>query len=101
MQARTIFLFTFHGYTGPPGSGINWHRDAPPFNIIVGISLSSDCIFRLRPYQPQGKGHKTILSLSVQRRSLYTLKGSVRTDWEHSTMAVKTTRYSITLRALK
>src|SRR3954463_7789087 len=23
----------------PPGSVINWHRDAPPFDIIAGLSL--------------------------------------------------------------
>ena len=32
------------------GSVINWHRDAPPFKLIAGISLKSDCIFKLRPY---------------------------------------------------
>jgi alkylated DNA repair dioxygenase AlkB len=31
----------------PVGSVINWHRDAPPFHVIVGISLQSDCVFRL------------------------------------------------------
>src|SRR5438045_8709602 len=32
----------------PIGSVINWHRDAPPFDLIAGISLSADCIFRDR-----------------------------------------------------
>jgi alkylated DNA repair dioxygenase AlkB len=27
----------------PAGSVINWHRDAPPFKLIAGISLLSDC----------------------------------------------------------
>ena len=26
----------------PVGSVINWHRDAPPFDLVVGISLLSD-----------------------------------------------------------
>src|SRR4029079_5111751 len=31
----------------PPGAVINWHRDAPPFDIIAGVSLLTDCTFRL------------------------------------------------------
>lgn len=46
----------------PPGSVINWHRDAPPFDIIVGISLQSDCVFRLRPYDKTKQGRKSIIS---------------------------------------
>src|SRR5687767_12631425 len=34
----------------PVGSVINWHRDAPPFDKIAGISLKTDCVFRLRPH---------------------------------------------------
>lgn len=30
----------------PVGSVINWHRDAPPFDVIAGISLMADCNFR-------------------------------------------------------
>ena len=30
-----------------PGAGIGWHRDAPPFGIVAGISLGGVC--RLRP----------------------------------------------------
>src|SRR5215216_5709349 len=33
----------------PVGAVINWHRDAPPFDVIAGVSLRSDCTFRLRP----------------------------------------------------
>jgi alkylated DNA repair dioxygenase AlkB len=33
----------------PIGSVINWHRDAPPFDIIAGISLMAACTFKLRP----------------------------------------------------
>ena len=34
----------------PPGAPIGWHRDAPPFAAIYGVSLAADCNFRLRPY---------------------------------------------------
>src|SRR5215218_9494473 len=85
----------------PPGSVINWHRDAPPYNFIVGISLGDDCIFRLRPYDKTKQGRKSAVSFTVSRRSMYVIQGASRTDWEHSTSPVKKTRYSITLRTLR
>ena len=85
----------------PPGSVINWHRDAPPFDIIAGISLLSDCLFRLRPQEKAKQNRKAVISLPVQRRSLYIMQGMARTQWQHSTAPVKQTRYSITLRSLK
>ncbi|WP_353126322.1 alpha-ketoglutarate-dependent dioxygenase AlkB [Parapedobacter pyrenivorans] len=85
----------------PPGAVINWHRDAPPFDIIIGISLMSDCRFRFRPYGKTRQGRGSIITLPVRRRSLYVLSGEARSDWEHSIAPVKTPRYSITLRTLK
>jgi alkylated DNA repair dioxygenase AlkB len=85
----------------PPNSVINWHRDAPPFGIIVGISLAADCVFRLRPYAKEKQTRKSILSFPVARRSLYLMSGEARSEWEHSISPVKEKRYSITLRTLK
>lgn len=85
----------------PVGSVINWHRDAPPFEIIAGISLRADCTFRLRPYDKARQGRKSIISFPVKRRSLYILQGSARTDWQHSISPVSDVRYSITLRTLR
>jgi alkylated DNA repair dioxygenase AlkB len=85
----------------PAGSVINWHRDAPPFDIIVGISLASDCTFRLRPYDKAKQGKNSVLSFPVQRRSLYVIRGEARTEWQHSIAPVKQLRYSITLRTLR
>jgi alkylated DNA repair dioxygenase AlkB len=85
----------------PPASVINWHRDAPPFDLVAGISLTGDCIFRLKPYEQHRQRRNAIIDVAVQRRSLYILQGEVRTNWQHSTMPVKTTRHSITLRTLK
>jgi alkylated DNA repair dioxygenase AlkB len=85
----------------PVGSVINWHRDAFPFDIIAGISLQSDSIFRLRP-QDKTKQHRTsIVSLPLKQRSLYVMQGEARTSWQHSILPVRSTRYSITLRTLK
>lgn len=84
----------------PPGSVINWHRDAPPFALIAGVSLASEVLFRLRPHDKALQGRKSIRSLTVARRSLYVLQGPARSDWEHSTAPVAQTRCSITLRTL-
>ena len=85
----------------PPGAVINWHRDAPPFDIIAGISLLTDCAFRLRPHEKAKQSRGSMVSLNVQRRSLYIIRDAARTAWEHSIMPVKSTRYSITLRTLE
>jgi alkylated DNA repair dioxygenase AlkB len=85
----------------PVGSVINWHRDAPPFDLIAGISICSDCLVRFRPHDKSKQGRKSILSIPVERRSLYIMQGPSRSDWEHSTMPVPAIRYSVTLRTLK
>src|SRR5687768_17622735 len=84
----------------PIGAVINWHRDAPPFGLIAGISLRTDCTFKLRPYDKIQQGRNSILSLPVEKRSLYVMQGEVRSEWEHSTAPVEDVRYSITLRTL-
>jgi alkylated DNA repair dioxygenase AlkB len=84
-----------------PGTVINWHRDAPPFDLIAGISLMGDCTFRLRPHDKAKQTRSSVISFPVSRRSLYIIQGVARTDWQHSIAPVKQTRYSITLRTLK
>lgn len=85
----------------PIGSVINWHRDAPPFDLIAGISLLSDCRFRLRPQEKSQQIKSKTKSFDVQRRSLYVMQSSARSEWQHSISPVKNIRYSITLRTLK
>lgn len=85
----------------PPGAVINWHRDAPPFDIIAGISLMADCTFRLRPQDKAKQGRGSVISFPVKRRSLYIIQGTARSDWQHSITPVKQTRFSITLRTLR
>lgn len=85
----------------PEGSVINWHRDAPPFDLIVGLSLLSDCTFRFRPHDKSKQDRKSVIAFPVERRSMYIIKGPSRTDWQHSIDPVKSIRYSITLRTLR
>lgn len=79
-----------------PGATIGWHRDAPMFGVVVGISLRAACTFKLRP----GNGEQA-LALEMPPRSAYVLDGDARTRWQHSIPAVKALRYSVTFRTLR
>lgn len=85
----------------PVGAVINWHRDAFPFDVIVGVSLQADCTFKLRPHNETLRTRKNTVSVEVKRRSLYLMSGESRDEWQHSTAPVKEVRYSITLRTLR
>jgi alkylated DNA repair dioxygenase AlkB len=79
------------------GTPIGWHRDAPQFGIIIGISLGSVCRMRLKPYKLPGR----LISVRLEPRSIYTMQGPARSDWQHSIPAVEQMRYSITFRTLR
>src|SRR3712207_8467371 len=32
----------------PPGAAIGWHRDAPAFGVVAGVSLGSACRMRFQ-----------------------------------------------------
>lgn len=81
-----------------PGTTIGWHRDKGVFDDVVGISLLSPCIFRLRRRTAAGWER---YSITVEPRSVYLLRGEARTLWEHSIPAVEALRYSITFRSLR
>ena len=81
-----------------PGTTIGWHRDRPVFKDVIGVSLLSRCIFRLRRRAVAGwERHSAILD----PRSAYLLRGPVRELWEHSIPPVDSLRYSITFRTLR
>ena len=81
-----------------PGAGIGWHKDKAVFGQVVGVSLLSACVFRLR--RKTGSGWERA-SVVAEPRSAYLLEGPSRTEWEHSIPAVDRLRYSITFRNLK
>jgi alkylated DNA repair dioxygenase AlkB len=84
------------------GTPIGWHRDAPQFGTIIGISLASACRMRLKPYPEPGKiPSAKILSIRLEPRSIYVMKGEARSGWQHSIPAVDEVRYSITFRTLR
>lgn len=83
----------------PPGAGIGWHRDAPPFGpVVVGISLGAACEFRLRLDSATGYD---VYKTELAPRSLYVLAGTARFRWQHMIPPVPTLRYSITFRTLR
>ncbi len=82
----------------PEGATIGWHRDAPSFGIVVGVSLGSSARMRFRR---GSKGRWTTWELELPPRSAYVLAGEARSKWMHSLPPTKALRYSITFRTLK
>jgi alkylated DNA repair dioxygenase AlkB len=88
-----------------PGSPIGWHRDAPQYDIVAGLSLLSACRMKFRPYRSPSEPtlprrsatHETVLD----RRSAYLMKGEARQAYEHHIPAVAQLRYSVTFRTLR
>ena len=81
-----------------PGAAIGWHRDKGVFGDVIGVSLLSPCVFRLRR-KAGAKWER--YSLTAEPRSAYLMRGPSRTEWEHSIPAVDDLRYSVTFRTLK
>jgi alkylated DNA repair dioxygenase AlkB len=92
----------------PPGAPIGWHRDAPQYDIVAGISLLSECRMKFRPYvRPDERSTTTgarraaTHEIVLERRSASLLAGEARNAFEHHIPAVKRLRYSITFRTLR
>jgi alkylated DNA repair dioxygenase AlkB len=82
----------------PPGSTIGWHRDAPAFGTVIGVSLGGSCRLRFQ----RGKGdRRRVWEVRLDPRSGYVLAGDARRSWEHSIPPTKEARYSITFRTLR
>jgi alkylated DNA repair dioxygenase AlkB len=88
-----------------PGATIGWHRDAPQYGIIAGVSVLSNCRMRLRPYvsptERPARGRsprRTTHEMLLHPRSVYLIAGLARSGYEHSIPATNALRYSITFR---
>jgi alkylated DNA repair dioxygenase AlkB len=81
-----------------PGTALGWHRDAPAYGVVVGVSLAGECRMRFRRYPP-AKNADT-LALELAPRSAYVMQRDARWRWQHSIAATKMLRYSITFRTL-
>lgn len=81
-----------------PGAGIGWHRDAPQFGTIVGVSLLSLSRMRFRRGET---GAWQTTAVELEPRSAYVLSGEARSQWQHMIPPVEALRYSITFRTLR
>lgn len=81
-----------------PGSAIGWHRDRDEFRDVIGISLLTPCMFRLR--RKAGQRWERA-SRELLPRSAYLLRGVARDVWQHSVPPVDMLRYSVTFRSLR
>ena len=82
----------------PEGAQIGWHRDAPAFGIVVGVSLGSASRMRFRRDKA---GVRRTFELELEPRSGYVLAGEARTAWQHHMPPTKALRHSITFRTLR
>jgi hypothetical protein len=90
-----------------PGTPIGWHRDAPQYGIVSGVSILSACRMRFRPYRSPGSAAPTAPRRSatheivLTRRSAYLMTQDSRHLYEHHIPPVAELRYSITFRTLR
>jgi alkylated DNA repair dioxygenase AlkB len=88
-----------------PGTPIGWHRDAPQYDMVAGVSLLSSCRMMFRPYVapsvPKAARRSATHEISLERRSAYLMTGESREHYEHHIPAVTQLRYSATFRTLR
>lgn len=84
-----------------PGAGIGWHRDRPVFDRVVGVSLGSACVLRLRRRDPAAPRGFRRAALPLPPRSAYLLSGEAREHWEHGLPPLQELRWSVTFRSLR
>jgi DNA oxidative demethylase len=82
----------------PAGAAIGWHRDAPQFGLVIGVSLLSAC--RMRFQRSRGASRET-RAVTLEPRSAYVLTAEARQQWQHSIPPMRALRYSVTFRTLR
>ena len=81
----------------PAGATVGWHRDAPAFGVVVGLSLAGESRLRFQ----RGKGDaRRVWEVRLPPRSGYVLAGAARRSWQHSIPPTNELRYSVTFRTL-
>jgi alkylated DNA repair dioxygenase AlkB len=83
------------------GTPLGWHRDAPDYELIAGVSLGSAARLRFRPWPPREPKKDDILTLDLAPRSAYRMAQTARWGWQHSVPAVTALRYSVTMRTVR
>jgi alkylated DNA repair dioxygenase AlkB len=98
LDAESFVQATIAEY--PPGTPLGWHRDVPDFRVVAGVSLAGVARMRFRPYPPE-RGMRARLSIDLEPRSAYLIRGAARWHWQHAISPTPARRYSITLRTLR
>ncbi|RYX89235.1 MAG: 2OG-Fe(II) oxygenase [Comamonadaceae bacterium] len=81
-----------------PGTPLGWHRDVPDYELVAGVSLGTAATLRFRPY-PHRPGTKSVLrDVEVAPRSVYSMRGPARWDWQHCVLPTPGHRFSLTFR---
>jgi len=81
-----------------PATPLGWHRDVPDYELVAGVSLGSAAVLRFRPY-PHKPGAKAALrQLEAAPRSVYSMRGPARWEWQHSVPPTPGLRWSLTFR---
>ncbi|HEX5071003.1 MAG TPA: alpha-ketoglutarate-dependent dioxygenase AlkB [Vicinamibacterales bacterium] len=91
------------------GAPIGWHRDAPQYELVAGVTLLSAATMRLRPYvspralkqRARGPRRTATHEILLEPRSAYVMRGVARSQYEHHIPPVTALRYSITFRTLR
>jgi alkylated DNA repair dioxygenase AlkB len=88
-----------------PGTPIGWHRDAPQYEMVAGVSLLSACRMKFRRYRspstPASTRRAATHEIVLDRRSAYLMTGEARQAYEHHIPPVAQLRYSVTFRTLR
>jgi alkylated DNA repair dioxygenase AlkB len=105
LEAQAFAMALINEYR--PGTPIGWHRDAPQYDIVAGVSLLSECRMRFRPYRPPATAtsaparRSASHEITLARRSAYLMTGESRAGYEHHIPPVASLRYSVTFRTLR
>ena len=105
VDADTFTMALINEYR--PGAPIGWHRDAPQYDVVAGVSLLSACRMKFRPYRSpastatQPTRRSTTHEIVLDRRSAYLMTQDSRNVFEHHIPAVASLRYSVTFRTLR
>lgn len=81
-----------------PGTQLGWHRDVPEFELVAGVSLLGTARMRFRRYPHVTGSRARAVTLDLAPRSVYSLRGPARWDWQHAISPTRELRYSITFR---
>lgn len=81
-----------------PGTPLGWHRDAPAYGSVFGLSLAAPARMQLRPHPTLAAGAGGIIEFELPPRSAYLLRRRARWGWEHRIVPPAALRWSVTLR---